>query len=518
MSLPFGLRLSAAAAALLLASACSKPAAPDLRLPDFASLVEEASPSVVNISTVPQDEISTVPQDEAPAEERADAAPTLPQTPESRESLPDWMKRFLEKNGEGALAPEGEAAPGEDSTAPQDSQPGDLGADEQESLGSGFVLWEDGYIITNAHVVKNAREVLVRLSDRRELPAEVIGMDEPSDLALLKIDAKGLAAVRIGDVSKLRAGEWVMAIGSPFGFDYSVTSGIVSAKGRNLFTEQYVPFIQTDAAINPGNSGGPLFNLKGEVIGVNSQIYSQTGGNSGIAFAIPIDVAVRVATQLKEKGRVVRGWLGVEVQALTRELTKSFGLAKAEGALVARVVPGSPAERSGLKAGDVIMAFNDNPLPSSRELPPLVGGLDPGSTVPVQILRDGKKVVIKVEIGELPTEAASANADPDLPQRARLPLGLAVRALTEDERKAARVSEGGVVVLGLEAGPAQDAGVRPGDIVLTIQGQQVDSIERLKDVAARLTPGTSVPMLIQRNGGPLFLAMKVPGGEVVPEE
>ena len=486
-----GVRFLVAASLCLLAASCSKAPETQVKLPDFADLVEAVSPSVVNISTVPRAaEVAAATEGDKPAPEAGGEKP-------STENMPDWMKKFLEQHSQDAT-PEG---------APADPNAEEEPLDTQESLGSGFVLWKDGYIITNAHVVKDAKDVLVRLSDRRELPAEVIGLDEPSDIALLKIDAKDLPAVTLGDVGKLRVGQWVMAIGSPFGFDYSVTAGIVSAKGRNLFTEQYVPFIQTDAAINPGNSGGPLFNLKGEVIGVNSQIYSQTGGNSGIAFAIPMDVALKVAQQLKEKGKVTRGWLGVEVQELTRDLTKSFGLTKSEGALVARVVPGSPAEQAGVKAGDVILAFNDVALPSSRELPPMVGSLDPGSSIPLKILRDGKQIVIKVEIGELPADVLKPE---QAPARASLPLGLAVRTLTEDERKAARVTGGGVLVMGIEPGPAQDAGVREGDILLTIQGQQIDSIEKLKETASRLTPGVSVPMLIQRNGGPLFLALEVP--------
>ena len=339
-------------------AACSRSAAPG-GLPPFADLVDEVSGSVVNISTVANDVVAS---SAAPAGPEAEAP--------SRENMPDWMKKFLEQH-----APEGYG--GSDSEATEEGAPAqpDEPAEGEQSLGSGFILWDDGYVITNAHVVKGAKEISVRLQDRRELAATIIGVDEPSDVALLKIEAKNLPAVKVADVKKLRVGEWVMAIGSPFGFDYSVTAGIVSAKGRSLFTEQYVPFIQTDAAINPGNSGGPLFNLDGEVVGVNSQIYSQTGGNSGIAFAIPIDVVLSVAEQLKDKGRVTRGWLGVVVQEVTRDLAKSFGLAKAEGALVARVVPGSPSADAGLKSGDIILTFNGQPLVISNALPPMVGAV-----------------------------------------------------------------------------------------------------------------------------------------------
>jgi len=481
---------------LLLAASltgCDRPAA-RAGLPELADLVDTVSGSVVNISTVPAGEMADAAP--PPAEEPSPGEGAAP----SRENLPDWMRKFLDQHAPEAygesLPPEGEAAePG------LDELPG-----AEQSLGSGFILWEEGYVVTNAHVVKDAKEIMVRLQDRRELPATLVGLDEPSDIALLKIDAKNLPAVTTADVKKLRVGEWVMAIGSPFGFDYSVTAGIVSAKGRSLFTEQYVPFIQTDAAINPGNSGGPLFNLDGEVVGVNSQIYSQTGGNSGIAFAIPIDVVLTVAEQLKDKGRVTRGWLGVVVQEVTRDLAKSFGLAKAEGALVARVVPGSPSDQSGLKPGDVILAFNGEPLLVSNALPPMVGAVKPGETVPLKLLRDGKQLTLKVRIGELPDELAATDAP------SRLPLGLQAEPLTAADREAAKV-EGGVGIAAVAPGPAQKAGIREGDILLTLSGQKIDSPEKLQEVVEQLPPGTSVPLLIQRNGAPLFLALDVPPAE-----
>ncbi|ROH85960.1 DegQ family serine endoprotease [Stagnimonas aquatica] len=474
-------RAASLCVAALLSVACSRTPA-EVRLPDFADLVEEVSPSVVNISTIPAETAAATEAEPGAAEGGAPVP----------DNLPEWMKRFLEQHAPNGLPPAEE---------PEESP------EDQQSLGSGFVLWKDGYIITNTHVVKDAKEVLVRLSDRRELTATVVGMDEPSDIALLKIDADKLPAVKVAEAGKLRVGQWVMAIGSPFGFDYSVTAGIVSAKGRSLFTEQYVPFIQTDAAINPGNSGGPLFNLKGEVVGVNSQIYSQTGGNSGIAFAIPIEVALRVAEQLKDKGHVTRGWLGVVVQEVTRALAQSFGMARAEGALVAKVIPGSPAEKAGIQPGDVILAFDGQNLGVSSELPPLVGVVDPGADVPLKVLREGKQITVKVEIGELPEEVATGG---EAPVRSRLPLGLGVERLSAADRAQARVAEGGVRVLAVEPGPALEAGVREGDVLLTLSGQAIDSAERLKEVVARLAPGSSVPLLIQRDGAPLFLALAVP--------
>ena len=379
--------------ALVLAAGCSHPAP---ALPDFADLVEQVSPSVVNISAV-----SAV-----PAAEDGDSD----DTPQGQ--VPDWLKKFLDKHGKDKdrAAPQDPGSssggdPGPDG-GPGDSPGdgpggGDFGPGNEQSLGSGFILSEDGYILTNQHVVSDAKEVTVRLSDHRQLPAQVVGSDERADIALLKIDAKGLPAVKLADMARTRVGEWVLAIGSPFGFDYSVTAGIISAKGRNLETEQYVPFIQTDAAINPGNSGGPLFNLKGEVVGVNSQIYSQTGGFMGVAFAIPIDIASKVARELKEHGKVTRGWLGVVVQEVDRNLAKSFNLPKPEGALVTKVLPDSPAQQAGIKQGDVLLKYNSTELVSSHSLPPLVGDSNPGDTVTLELLRDGRSITVKVEVGTL---------------------------------------------------------------------------------------------------------------------
>ena len=453
----------------LLCVACSQ----NSGLPDFSDLVEQNSPSVVNISAVSHE----------PAEHGATY----------EEDTPEWFKRFLDEHP----SPEG-SSPAE---PPPESQP----------LGSGFVLWEDGHVLTNYHVIRGATEVIVRLQDRRELTAKVVGVDEATDLALLWIDAKGLDAVEIGDSHRLRPGQWVFAIGSPFSFDYSVTAGIVSAKGRSLHTEQYVPFIQTDVAINPGNSGGPLFNLGGKVVGVNSQIYSQSGSYQGVSFAIPIDVALRVAQQLRDHGRVTRGWLGVVVQEVDRELARSFGLDRPHGALISKVMEGSPAEETGLQAGDVILSFNGSELPESGSLPPLVGSVDPGQVVSLKIVRDGKPIDFKVEMGELAQETVTAKTPTVEPRPAvEGVLGLVVSSLSEEERQQLRVISGGVRVTRVLRGPARDAGVQPGDVVLTLAGQEVDSPERFAEVAGRLTPGTTVPMLVSRTGAPSFLPLEVP--------
>jgi serine protease Do len=339
----------------------------------------------------------------------------------------------------------------------------------------------------------------------------VVGTDEPSDLALLKIDATDLPVAKLADSTKVRPGQWVLAIGSPFGFDYSVTAGIVSAKGRALQTEQYIPFIQSDVAINPGNSGGPLFNLKGEVIGVNSQIYSQSGGYQGVSFSIPIDVAAKVARQLKEHGKVTRGWLGVVVQEVDRATAQKLGMDKPEGALVARVIANSPGEKAGLKPSDVILSYNDQVLASSTSLPPQVGSSDPGEVVTLQVIRDRKKITIKVEVGKLDAlqDVQAQDIAPPPPAPAG-PLGMVAVPLTADQRRQAQVVSGGVLVSDVVDGPALRAGVRAGDVLLQINGQQVDSVQRLSEVVSRLTPGGNVPLLVQRRGAPLFLSMDVP--------
>ncbi|HUS23374.1 MAG TPA: Do family serine endopeptidase [Candidatus Binatia bacterium] len=447
-------------------------------VPDFADLVEQVSPSVVNISAV-----AAARDDRAPAE--GTEAPAEPDSP-----LEDFFRKFFGDR-------EGDSA---DDQAP---------INQPQSLGSGFVLWEDGYVLTNRHVVREAREVIVKLSDRRQFQAKVVGMDDRSDLALLKIDATGLPAVKLGDVNRLRVGEWVLAIGSPFGFEASVTAGIISAKARALPSENYVPFLQTDVAINPGNSGGPLFNTRGEVVGVNSQIFSQTGGYMGVSFAIPVDVAAKVAEQLKARGRVYRGWLGVVVQEVTRDLAHTFGLEKPEGALIAKVVPGGPGAQAGLKPGDVILSYGGREIPISSALPPMVGNSDPGTSAELEILRDGKRITIKVEVGTLENEE-EADAPKPPPAKVQGTLGIVVQALSPPERKKAQIVSGGALVLDVREGTGRASGLLPGDILLTIAGNEIDGPDRLAEVVGRLTPATTVPMLVQRRGQPIFLALEIP--------
>ncbi len=450
-------------------------------LPDFTPLVNANRAAVVNIGTTSKRR----PQRELPR-----GLPGPEGGPGDDGALQDFFRRFF-----------GEEPPGADG-----------GPQPMASLGSGFIISDDGYVISNYHVVKDADEVIVRLSDRRELVATVIGTDPRSDIAVLKVEAdKPLPSLKLGKSSDLQVGEWVLAIGSPFGFDHSVTAGIVSAKGRSLPNENYVPFIQTDVAINPGNSGGPLFNLSGEVVGVNSQIYSRTGGFMGLSFAIPIDVVMNVYTQLREKGAVTRGWLGVLIQDVTRELAESFKMPKPHGALVSKVLPDSPAAAAGFKPGDVIVKFNGRDINTSAELPPLVGTAVVGEKTPVEVVREGSRKRLQVKIGELPNDddLQLASAGSEGRKQSNKRLNASVRNLTQAEREAVDVT-GGVIVDSVDDGPAYEAGLRPGDIILQINSQPVDSAENLAAVVKDLKPGTSVPVLIHRQGGPLFMAMKMP--------
>ncbi|MEL0083270.1 MAG: DegQ family serine endoprotease [Gammaproteobacteria bacterium] len=442
-------------------------------LPDFATLADRAGPSVVNISTKQE-------RKRGPGFGRG--MPRMPQgTP-----FDDFFRHFFGEPGgrDGSIAP-------------------------VRSLGSGFIISTDGYLLTNHHVVDGADEIIVRLSDRREFVAELIGSDARSDVAVLKIDATKLKALKIGDPDKLRVGEWVAAIGSPFGFEHSVTAGIVSAKGRSLPSDSYVPFIQTDVAINPGNSGGPLFNMKGEVVGVNSQIYSGTGGFMGLSFAIPIDVAMKVSDQLRDNGYVVRGWLGVLIQDVTRALAESFGMDQPRGALIAKVLPDSPAEKAGLKVGDVVVSYDGERINYSADLPPLVGAADVGHKARLKVLRGGKEVNVRVTIEELPEDHDRA-----VPVKNRQKnddrLGLIVAELSEKQQEAMDLEAGGVVVQQVGPGAAAEAGIRRGDVIVTLNNQPVADVKEFRDQVAELESGEVVPILLQRRQGPVFLAIRVP--------
>ncbi|MBX2886395.1 MAG: Do family serine endopeptidase [Granulosicoccus sp.] len=381
----------------------------------------------------------------------------------------------------------------------------------ESGVGSGFIISSDGYVLTNNHVVEGADEVIVRMHDRRQLIASVVGVDQRSDVALLKLDATDLPVVSIGSSRALEVGEWVLAIGSPFGFDFSVTAGIVSAKGRALPNESYVPFIQTDVAINPGNSGGPLFNLDGDVIGINSQIYSRTGSFMGLSFAIPIEMAMDVADQLRTDGRVSRGWLGVHIQQVTLALAESFGMARAHGALVSNIIPNGPADKSALKVGDIITHFNGQYVDMSTALPPMVGRVRANTDVPVRVIRDGKPLEISVGIGELPGEA-ELFAKRDTGQEPEGPnlFELEVEPLDEPTREALGIDTGGVLVTEVvEGGPADKAGIVPGDAILTVDNKTVDTPGEFAAVVEAVEDEKSVPVLVQRAQGRVFLALQL---------
>ncbi len=447
------------------------------QLPGFTGLVKEAGPAVVNISTTQkvQSRIHGLPEDFE-----------MPNLPEGS-PFGELFKYFF------------------------DQEDGDPGYRDAKSLGSGFIISADGYVLTNYHVVKDADEIIVRLNDRRELRGEVIGTDKRSDVALLKIDATDLPVAKIGTSSSLEVGEWVLAIGSPFGFDYSATAGIVSAKGRSLPRENYVPFIQTDVAINPGNSGGPLFNQEGEVVGVNSQIYSRTGGYMGLSFAIPIEVAMDVADQLKTTGRVSRGWLGVLIQDITLDLAESFGMKHPRGALVAKVLPDSPAQAAGIEVGDVIVRFDGKEVRDSASLPPIVGRTKVGVSIPVDVIRNRKQKVVKVKLGELPEDAAVASADKPATNKTNR-LGMSVAELSDEQRAELEVDTG-VLVTRLVDGAASRAGVHKGDIILSIDNKSVKNVEAFRKLVKGLPDNKSVAILVQRNGSPTFLALKVPAAD-----
>jgi len=449
-------------------------------LPDFVVLAEQNSPAVVNIST-----------QQKPALKRQ--LPKGFSMPDEMPDLPEgspFSELFKHFFGEGME---------------------DFGDRESQSLGSGFVVSPDGYILTNYHVVADADEIQVRFSDRRFFDAKVIGSDKGSDVALIKIEATDLPTVKIGQSSDLKVGEWVLAIGSPFGFDHTVTAGIVSAKGRSLPSENYVPFIQTDVAINPGNSGGPLINLDGEVIGVNSQIYSRTGGFMGLSFAIPIELAMNVADQLREHGHVSRGYLGVLIQDIDHKLAESFGMAQPYGALISRVMPDSPAERAGLKVGDVILAFNGQRLLKSSQLPPLVGASRVDEKATLRVLRDGEEQDIAVAVGKLPEDDEEVAAAPAKTKQDEIEqLGLAVIDIDPKVREELGLEEsGGALVSKVSPGAAQDAGIRRGDIVLMFDSIDVKSAGHLRELIDQTEDKRTVAVLVKRGQNPLFMALRM---------
>jgi len=452
----------------LVTSAYSK------ELPDFTELAEKQGPSVVNISVT-----QVMQQNENP----------FPGMPDD-EAFGELFRRFgLPMPG----VPRGQ-------TPPQEFK--------SQSLGSGFIISADGYILTNAHVVNSADEVIVKLSDKREFKAKIIGADRRTDVALLKIDATGLPKVSIGDPSQLKVGEWVAAIGSPFGLENTMTAGIVSAKGRALPQENFVPFIQTDVAINPGNSGGPLFNLKGEVVGINSQIYSRSGGSMGLSFSIPIDVAIDISNQLKAGGKIARGWLGIAIQEISKELADSFGMKNTNGALIAGVEKGGPADKSGLEAGDIILKFDGKAIAASSDLPRVVAAVKPGKTVSAEVLRKGATKTLSITVGEAPAdkeEVANPNKGLNKPEINRI--GLLLRDLTPQQKKKLN-GKSGLMVMDVQ-GLAAQAGIRRGDVVLGLNNTEVQSLEQFNKQLAGIPSGKTVAVLIQRGDNTLYVPIKV---------
>jgi len=444
-----------------------------VELPDFTVLAEEQGNKVVNISA----------SKEMEANEQMGSSM-------QDERMQEFFKRF--------------GIPGFPGMPPggQGNQP----LEKQTATGSGFIIESDGYVITNAHVVAEADSVIVKLADKREFKAEILGIDRRTDVALLKIKATGLPTVKFGNAEKIKVGEWVAAIGSPFGLENTMTVGVVSAKGRALPQENFIPFIQTDVAINPGNSGGPLFNTKGEVIGINSQIYSRTGGYMGLSFAIPIDVAINVAQQLKTNGKVVRGWLGIAIQEISQELSESFGMTDTQGALIANVEKDSPAEKGGLLAGDVILKFNKNDIVVSSDLPKYVGLTKPFAQVPVEILRKGKRVELKLAVGEMPSEDNVAAQDKANPKEINR-IGLALKQLAPEDIKKIN-GRNGLLVIAAQ-GSSVTAGIRPGDVILALNNSAVKTVAMFNQDLRKIPKGKTIALLIYRNGDTLYVPIRI---------
>ena len=448
----------------------TQPAASAVRLPDFTRIVEQNGPSVVNVSV-------------------SRKAPSVAQGPGGMPGMPqdDALQEFLRRFGQqGPQGPQG-------------------GPEIQRGLGSGFIVSTDGIILTNAHVVADASEITVKLTDRREFDAKVVGVDKRTDIAVLKIEAKNLPAVKVGHAADLKVGEWVAAIGSPFGFENTITSGIVSATARSLPDENFVPFIQTDVAVNPGNSGGPLFNMEGEVIGMNSQIFSRTGGYMGLSFAIPIDVAMQVKDDLVHNGKVTRGRIGVQIQDVNQALANSFGLPKTQGALISGVEPGSPADKAGLKTGDVVLSVNGKDINRLSELSGAIAATKPGNNARLQVWREGKSRDVDVKVAELVEQqklAASSNGGEG---HTSAKLGLTLRELAPDERAQLK-TEGGLVVQ-TASGAAARAGIQPGDVILAINDTPLKSVEQLTNLMKKTD--RTVALLIQRDANRMYVPVQV---------
>ena len=440
-------------------------------LPDFTGLIQENSPAVVKIETVTRAQASSQPNIQLP------------------DNIPEIFRHLFEQH-------------------PQFQQRSPNNRPQSSSMGSGFFISDDGYILTNNHVVDGATDITVRLIDRREFSADIVGVDPQTDLALLKIEAEDLPYLELANSDKLLVGEWVLAIGSPFGLDYSVSAGIVSAIGRSIPSNQqqnYVPFIQTDVAINPGNSGGPLFNLEGQVVGINSQIYTNSGGSIGLSFAIPANLAKNVVAQLKDNGRVDRGWLGVVIQDVSKDLALSFGLDKPKGALIAQLDANGPGQASGLRVSDIILSFNKKPIQRSSDLPHIVGPIKPGTTVPAEVMRKGELVKLEITVGSR-TQPVTPEERESQAKQSRI--GAAVQDLTDAERDA--VGSDGVVIISVEpSSPAAKAGLRQGDVIVQLGFEDVTSVTTFAQVEEALPSNKPLPVRVIRQGTPLFRSLVV---------
>lgn len=445
-------------------------------LPNFTGLFRQVSPAVVNISTLAK-----------PQGRQQIYGP-------GGEELPEIFRRYF--------------------GIPLQEDDGSGGRARPMSLGSGFIISKDGYILTNNHVVDGADQIIVRLFDRSELPAKVIGADKRSDLALLKIESdRPLPVVKLADTQNVEPGQWVAAIGSPFNFEYSITKGIVSALNRSLPSDSYVPFIQTDVPINPGNSGGPLLNMNGEVIGINSQIFTRSGGFMGLSFAIPVEHVSWAVEQLKEKGYVTRGWLGVAIQDVDRDLAESFGLKKPMGALISAVVPGGPADKAKLHPGDIITRFNNKVIDSSGVLPMTVGVVAPGEKATVEYIRDGKRMTATVVVGQLPEDGSAAEKGSSGTTDDKNPLGVQVAVLDDNYRNKLRLDQDveGLVVIGVDRGAGRSIGLRQGDVITDLNNRRMTSVAEFNKVVAKLPKGRSIAMRVIRGGNPGYITFRLPG-------
>ncbi len=460
------------------------PFAPGGALPSFAQITAQNGPAVVNISVTGS--TKTAMADDGDDEEEEQPAARQGRGPQLDPNDPFY--EFFRQFG----------FPGAGAQGPRSNVP-------THGQGSGFIVSPDGLVLTNAHVVKGASEVVVKLTDRREFRAKVLGADPKTDVAVLKIDAKDLPTVRLGSTRDLQVGEWVLAIGSPFGFENSVTAGVVSAKGRSLPDDSLVPFIQTDVAVNPGNSGGPLFNARGEVVGINSQIYSRSGGYQGVSFSIPIELAAKIKDQIVATGKVRHAQLGVAVQEVNQAFAESFALDKPEGALVASVTKGSPADKAGLQPGDVIRQVDGQPIVASGDLPAWVGQAQPGQQAKLSVWRQGKPVELTATLGDASDKTSKQARNEEAVGKGQL--GLSLRPLEPEERREVGVTEG--LVIEQARGPAAAAGVQPGDVLLAINGAPAKNIEQVRAAMAKATAGKSVALLIERDGNKIFVPVRL---------